>query len=408
MQTPMNRFCVYWCSLSIVASTAHALDRAESFKVASPSFAGTMNAFYRDTSSNSRELATGDHPTYPEEITCMDQSYNGFLDLSYTYAMETISDVNIYDVIDNIEGEILMKLSETILTCGGNVDGGAGDEEYPFDRQELGIVGVNSLPPDSPSQLSHCVSAFNDCTIVHGSLTLFLRQDAHLEYVRYAARYVINEAMKNNFLVSPRVEFLVSASYKGPRITKPDSYSVASTEVTTETPATKTMGGMNALNKVIIATLCSAVVGIVAAFLLFKKVFHSRQNCFASCDGTGVEKDYIEEAHFRSPSQSLADDNIFPIGDCHELDENQVVEYDIANGLKVIHEGSDALSMNESYDSSTMTNFSNRLNASCDLSIGWSETKSMASEKTIPTSNGTRLRTPTFGDDEQDRDLRII
>lgn len=25
----MKRFCVYWCSLSIVASTAHALDRAE-------------------------------------------------------------------------------------------------------------------------------------------------------------------------------------------------------------------------------------------------------------------------------------------------------------------------------------------------------------------------------------------
>jgi hypothetical protein len=232
---------------------------------------------------------------------------------------------------------------------------------------------------------------------------LFLRQNADLENVRYAARYVINEAMKSNYFASPRVDFLIGASYKGPRITKPDPFTFASTEVTTgnDTPSTDTtVGGLNTLNKVIIATLCSAIVGIVAAFVLFKKVFNSRQNCFASCDGTGVDRDYIEEAHFRSPSSKLGgDDNIFPIGDPHELDENQMVEYDIANGLEVIQENSDTMSMmNESYDSSTMTNFSNRLNASCDLSVAWSEAKSLASEKTIPTSNGTRLRTPTFGD----------
>jgi hypothetical protein len=253
---------------------------------------------------------------------------------------------------------------------------------------------------------AHCVSAFNDCTIVHGSLTLFLRQNSDLENVRYAARYVINEAMKSNYFAAPRVEFLVGASYKGPRITKPDPYTFASTEVTSETPAADTVGGLNVMNKVIIATLCSAIVGIVAAFVLFKKVFNSRQNCFASCDGTGVDRDYIEEAHFKSPSSRGVggeDDNIFPISDGpHQLEENQVVEYDIANGLEVIQETSDSMSsMNESYDSSTMTNFSNRLNASCDLSVAWSEAKSMASEKTIPTTNGNRLRTPTFGDSTQ-------
>jgi len=343
-----------------------------------------------------------DSAVYPEEITCMDQSYNGFLDLSYTYAMETISGVNIYDVIANLEGEIMIKLSETVLTCGGNIDEVDG-KEVPFDRKELGIVGVNSLPPDTPSELSNCVSAFNDCTIVHGSLTLFLRQNADLENVRYAARYVINEAMKSNYFAAPRVDFLIGASYRGPKITKPDPQTFASAEVNTgsESPFTKTVDGMNTLNKVIIATLCSAIVGIVAAFVLFKKVFNSRQNCFASCDGTGVDRAYIEEAHFRSPS-NVGKDNMFPMSVTQELDENQVVEYDIANGLQVIHETSDTMSsMNESYDSSTMTNFSSRLNASCDFSVAWSEAKSMASEKTLPTSNGNRLRTPTFGDNNQ-------
>jgi hypothetical protein len=126
------------------------------------------------TRTTTRELNIGDSPAYPEEITCMDQTYNGFLDLSYTYAMETVSDVNIYDVIANIEGEIMIKLSETVLACGGNVDGVDGSE-MPSDRKELGIVGVNSLPPDSPSQLckwmTHSTSANIHSKIIQNSFT---------------------------------------------------------------------------------------------------------------------------------------------------------------------------------------------------------------------------------------------
>jgi hypothetical protein len=271
----------------------------------------------------------------------------------------------------------------------------------------FGLLTKLPIPFIYSLHLARCVSAFNDCTIVHGSLTLFLRQNSDVENVRYAARYVINEAMKNNFFVAPRVDSVLKVSYKGPRIMKPETFSFESPDIIGETSSStssETGNGLNALNKVIIATLCSAIVGIVAAFVLFKKVFHSRQNCFAYCDGSGVDRAYVEEAHFRSPNKQ-DDDNIFPMvdvdvdADATDLGENQVVEYDIANGLQVIHEASsDTMSMNESYDSSTMTNFSNRLNASCDFSIAWSEAKSLASEKTIPTSNGHRLRTPTFGD----------
>jgi hypothetical protein len=67
--------------------------------------------------------------------------------------METISGVNIYDVIKNLEGEILIRLSETVLTCSGNNADELNDTILPFERKDLGIVGVNSLPPDSPSEL---------------------------------------------------------------------------------------------------------------------------------------------------------------------------------------------------------------------------------------------------------------
>ena len=95
-------------------------------------------------------------PSYPQEITCMNHSYTGSIDLSYTYSVETNAGTDPYEVISNVEGEILIKLSETILACGKNeVD--AADADLPFSRDLLGIIGVNSLPEDRPSQLCKCL-----------------------------------------------------------------------------------------------------------------------------------------------------------------------------------------------------------------------------------------------------------
>ena len=113
-------------------------------------------------SSFLRNLAQIDNqtPTYLEEITCPDQSYTGFIDLTYTYSVETLFDTNPFDVISNIEGEILLKLSETVLSCeGGGTD--ADDSASLFSKDQLGIVGINSKPEDKKSQLCAYRCDFN-------------------------------------------------------------------------------------------------------------------------------------------------------------------------------------------------------------------------------------------------------
>lgn len=234
----------------------------------------------------------------------------------------------------------------------------------------------------------------DDCTIVHGSLTLFLQDDADLPSVRYAARYVINQIMKNNLLVSS-VNNLIMAAYNGPKIVSPESPTIISNAEITGgggSPSSSTgRSGLSSMNKVIISTLCSAVVGIVAAFVLFKKVFNAKQNCFAACDGTGLDRDYIENAHFQSPHGKGSG-----FDDFHGVDEMETVQYDIANGLSVVNEDSDYMSTAASYSMSAMTHNSSRMNAS-DASVAWSEARSVASAKTVTISN--KHRTPAFGAD---------
>lgn len=107
-------------------------------------------------------LTDNQTPSYPGEITCMDQSYTGSIDLSYTYSLETNAGTDPYEVISNVEGEILVKLAETILACGKNeVD--AADADLPFSRDQLGIIGVNSLPEDRPSQLCKYFVQYQYC-----------------------------------------------------------------------------------------------------------------------------------------------------------------------------------------------------------------------------------------------------
>ena len=231
----------------------------------------------------------------------------------------------------------------------------------------------------------------DDCTIVHGSLTLFLQDGADLPIVRYAARYVINQIMQNDLLVSS-VNNLITAAYNGPQIVAPESpTTIPNAEITgsggSQSSPTSS-SGLSAMNKVIVSTLCSALVGIVAAFVLFKKVFNANQNCFAACDGTGLDRDYIENAHFQSPHGKGSDFDGF-----HGVDEMETVQYDIANGLSVINED-DYMSTAGSYSMSAMTHNSSRMNAS-DASVAWSEARSVASAKTVTISN--KHRTPAFG-----------
>lgn len=347
-----------------------------------------------------RELQGDETPSYPRALSC-DDTYSGFLDLTYTYSIETVRHKDVYQIIHDIEGEILMKLT-AVLQCIDKETYVASDsgveENLPFDREILGVVGIESDPPDRPSELTKCVSANNECTIVLGTLTLLLADDAKLDHVRYASRYVINNAMKSHFFVTPRVHNLLSISYKGPMLIVPEDHvTVVLPGLDGEATNTPDNSGMSIMTKVVFGALFSAIVGIVAGFVLFKKVFNTKQNCFAACDGTGVDRDYIDESHFYSPHRDDLRNVSMPGEDMEET-----VEYDIANGLTVINEESDGMSASASYAMSTMTGYSNasRFNSS-QVSMGWTDAGSVASEKTLPTSN--RNRTPMFGKGETER-----
>ena len=240
-----------------------------------------------------------------------------------------------------------------------------------------------------------CVSVNNDCTIVHGALKLIIKEGVSVNFVRYASRYAIDQVMRSGYLATI-VDNLISASYKAPVFHRPQNNTFAKIDTITEPPSHGMhggSGGLSAMNKVILATLCSAVIGIVCAFVLFKKVFNSKQNCFAACDGTGMDKHYIEEAHFQSPHANSENgyENSFIAEDM------EVVQYDIANGLSVINEDSDAFRTPENDVPLRAMSSLHRLNAS-DTNTVWTETGSIASEKTLPTSN--RHRTPIFGNND--------
>lgn len=103
-----------------------------------------------------RELQGDETPSYPRALSC-DDTYSGFLDLTYTYSIETVRHKDVYQIIHDIEGEILMKLT-AVLQCIDNETYVASDsgveENLPFDREILGVVGIESDPPDRPSELS--------------------------------------------------------------------------------------------------------------------------------------------------------------------------------------------------------------------------------------------------------------
>lgn len=91
---------------------------------------------------------------YAEELSCSSEvdAAEVALELSYTYSIETLSGASLDKIITDIEGELLLKLADTVVYCSDdshvehiNQDG--------FDRSQLGIVGINSKPEDTPSEL---------------------------------------------------------------------------------------------------------------------------------------------------------------------------------------------------------------------------------------------------------------
>ncbi len=264
-----------------------------------------------------------------------------------------------------------------------------------------------------------CTSAENDCTVIHGSLTILLETDQHVPNIRYAALSIINDSMKSGYFTSPptpRVDNLINISYRGPSIISPDGNDSGRDEVQNSfvdintSSSTQHNGGMTT-SGLLMATLVSTIVGFFAAFVLFKKI-NSKQSCMAACDGSGIDRDFMESQVKSLPILPLSPGRDEPFeDDTEEVGEEgdvQVLHYDIANGgLSVISETSEAIASNA--DVSFGSNLSLLPTLTQQKSIRpamdglvRTDSESICSERTTRTSNRALkhpngLSTPHFG-----------
>jgi hypothetical protein len=252
------------------------------------------------------------------------------------------------------------------------------------------------------TNIGHCTALNADCTIVDGSLTLFLKSNADLSMVRYATRFLISQIMTKDILIEPRIENLYLASYRGPQFQKPLQLQESENNINTimgESQSNSNGGGLTQLQIVTLATLVSAVIGTLAAAVLFKKVFATKQNCFAACDGTGIERDYIDTYSTPTGANACADYSITAMRDLGRIDENSVDHGSLSEA---------------SIYSMSMSGVSHTRSI-----MGWDDV-SVSTEKTRRITNGSRNSTPRYGgsltsydesDDEEDyvvQDLQII
>ena len=226
------------------------------------------------------------------------------------------------------------------------------------------------------------VSDDNICTVVHGSVTLFINKESNgdVAFIRYVARSLIEESMSEGFYIAPLVAGLEMVTYRGPKFTMPvydddDVYFLNQDGLSQSNMGTaSTNSGMTKMEIIVVASLVSAVMGIAFAMFLSKKAFSSGQNCLAACDGTGIDVKYMEDAAVVA-----------------SLDEDaSEVQWNSNTGLSAIDEMSEAPSyLTRDSHATSVTPFSRR--------TGISDDNSIHSEKTHRISN--KFSTPSFGSD---------
>ena len=248
-----------------------------------------------------------------------------------------------------------------------------------------------SFAAESKGTCATIVSEDNICTVVHGSITLFITKQSSgdLAFIRYAARSTIEESMTEGFYESPVVAGLEMVTYRGPLFTMPvyeddDGHDINEFSQTNigDSSASSVRSGMTRMEIVVVATLVSAVIGIAGAMLLTKRALIPGNNCLAACDGTGIDVNYMKDAAINA-DRTFGEEE-------EEEEEAAEVQWNSNTGLSVIDESSDAPSYytRDSYATSS-TPFSRRTGSSDDNSIH--------SEKTFKISN--KFRTPSFGND---------
>ncbi len=234
--------------------------------------------------------------------------------------------------------------------------------------------------------------------------------------------------MLNDKYVS-QIEGLEDVQYVGPKIVKPskDVDSPGHDDFIGPTNGggqrNPTVGNHNnqwtRLEVVVIATLISTIIGLLGSFILFKKIY-SHQNCLAPCDGTGIDKDYIEDCHHLGmapvPSTTTDDELELTTGGRRSSSStrrssgmNSVNSVSVATprshgALSSIDENSIATSDMESL-------YSANISLSTGKSVALRSVGSLHSEQTMIVSNthGRRdyHRTPSFGE-RDDKEVSFL
>ena len=210
-----------------------------------------------------------------------------------------------------------------------------------------------------------------DCTVVLGSLFLFLNGQADVPTVQYATRYAIREFMSQNVHVG-KIEGIESVNYVAPNLVIPSPNAGNAVglgqEVNAGGSSYQNNRSFSRLEIVVAATLVSTIVALLASFVLFKRVY-SKQNCMAPCDGTGIDKEYMQSSNL----------GVTPVGEAGGDFESVVSKSSSWNMRSVV------------------TTTSGGLHSIDEDSVAASESNSIYSDQTMVIRNSGKNSTPLFG-----------
>lgn len=293
--------------------------------------------------------------------------------LNYEYRLKIAPGFEITGIVSNLESVLIKKL-QSFMTCKISVD-----EVRIFLEDEksgdLGIVGMKASPDDKIQPNSSCSNKY--CEVdVNGALTVYLSKSSDSKMVFYAIRHVIAQAMINysDTSIINSVSGLRSASYKGPPLSNPrDDYKNDDDGFLRKERSQKSYdsSGLTKIEVVVLATIVSVVVGLIGTIMLSKRIFILKgDNCFAPCDGTGRDRDFVENSEGKRQHDDRDEIN----------SANIQWNVDMNNSLSVIEEDTEAQSIITNQTNLTATKILRPID---DHSIGSLSTV-MASNRYIP------------------------
>jgi hypothetical protein len=234
--------------------------------------------------------------------------------------------------------------------------------------------------------------------------------------------------MLNNLYAS-QIDGLENVNYVGPNIVMPSSnkedFGLGNDENMDGVGSIGNGGGMGGsggnsnmsrLEIVVVATLISTLVGLFGSFVLFKKVY-SKQNCMSPCDGTGIDKQYMEDCNLGIPpvrerrhdNGDGGDDNYNDNDDDSNTTDSRSAGWNMNSLMKNRGGALSAIDENSMSASDAVSLYSNSGNSaisySTNKSIAMRSVGSLHSEQTMVIRNGRVNRTPSFGDFD-DKEVR--